>query len=118
MTNQPSDAPVRRNEDHNPLIELLHTMHGDVRSLNQTLIEHIERDPVERAEAIRAAMTEAFPDGDPKGHREAHEAAMQIVRDRREFWKKMLFEISKYGLLGLLGWLAWVAWLAVLKGPR
>lgn len=122
MSAPPTDAPVRRSEDSNPLIELLHTMHADVRTLNKTLIEHIEREPADRAEsvkvAIKVAMAEAFPEGDPKSHREAHEAAMQIVRDRREFWKKMLFEITKLGLVGLLGWLIWVAWIAFLKGPK
>lgn len=122
MSAPQNDAHVRRSEDSNPLIELLHTMHADVRTLNKALIEHIEREPADRAEsvkvAIRGAMAEAFPEGDPKSHREAHEAAMQIVRDRREFWKKMLFEITKLGLVGLLGWLIWVAWIAFLKGPK
>lgn len=122
MSDPTTDAPVRRAEDHNPLIELLHTMHADVRTLNKTLIEHIEREPADRAEsvkvAIKVAMAEAFPEGDPKAHRETHEADMQIVRDRREFWKKMLFEITKHGLIVLSCWLIWVAWIAFLKGPK
>lgn len=108
----------RRNEDHAPLLVLVQQVHTDLQRLNKTLIEHIDKDAVERKVSLDSAMATAFPGGDPKSHREAHEAQMEAIRDRAVFWQKMRFEITKYGLFGLLGWLAFVAWAAFIKGPR
>jgi len=58
-----------------------------------------------------------FPTDDPEGHRVWHESEIQRVKDRAEFWKKMTYELSKYGLIGFLGWTAYALWQAFLHGP-
>ena len=108
----------RREEDHAPLLVLVQQVHSDLQMLNKTLIEHIDKDAVERKVSLDAAMATAFPGGDAKSHREAHESQMAAIRDRAVFWENMRFEITKYGLFGLLGWLTFVAWSAFIRGPR
>lgn len=102
-----TDPHEHRRENDSAMLTLLHQMRDDLRA-------HTEGEEA-RLEAI---MQRAFPGGDPIGHRSAHEAQMQAVLDRAAFWKKMRFEITKYGLLGLVGWLVYAAWLAFLRGPR
>jgi len=63
-------------------------------------------------------LIRAFPNEDPDGHRLAHEEMIATIRARREFWQKLVFEITKYGLLGALGWAAIALWGAFLKGPK
>lgn len=62
--------------------------------------------------------TSGFPGQDPDAHRAWHEAEMQRIKDRAEFWKKMTYELSRYGLLGFLGWAGYALWKAFLMGPK
>ena len=62
-------------------------------------------------------MRQAYPGEDPDGHRRYHEEVIEEVKQRKEFWKKMLFELTKYGLLGFVGWLFVQVWSGALKGP-
>ncbi len=103
----------------------LTTMRGDITTISRDLTAHrndlathIMDEPNMFARAITVAMERAFPAGDPDGHRKAHEASIQAYEARAEFWKKMAFEITKYGLFGLLGWLTYVIWTAFLQGPQ
>lgn len=51
------------------------------------------------------------------GHAAAHRAWIDAQRARRDFWQKMTFELTKWGLLGFLGWLlVQVLWPAIVKG--
>ena len=63
------------------------------------------------------ALHMAFPNGDLAGHVAYHMDIIQIMADRKEFWKKMRYEVSKYGLIGLVGWLVVLLWNGVLHGP-
>ena len=99
------------------LIELMKQVHHDVNKLRDELRKHISEETDEIAEAITINMNKAFPGGDPDGHRLAHEETMRIIHDRAEFWQKLLFEISKYGLIGVVSWLSFVIWTGFLKGP-
>lgn len=63
-------------------------------------------------------VANGFPDQNPEWHRIWHEAEMKRIKDRAEFWKKMTFELGKYGLLGFAGWAAYVLWKALLMGPK
>ena len=65
----------------------------------------------------------AFPKhpdtGEPDyaGHCSAHDQFIAESKARTEFWKKMRFELVKWGLLGFLGWLLiQVLWPALVKG--
>jgi hypothetical protein len=105
-----------------PLLETIlkdvQDVKADQKSMGATLTAHIETEPEEWA-ALLTTMTEcAFPDGDPEGHRKYHEETIKALEARSEFWKKMLFEVTKYGLFGVLGWLAYTVWVAFLNGPQ
>lgn len=69
---------------------------------------------VERLEHIATG----FPGNDPEGHRIFHEAYIRKLEERAAFWRKMTFELSKYGLMGFLGWAAYALWKAFLMGPK
>ena len=106
------------------MLTLLNTIHTDVqyvkaaqKSMGETLAAHIETEPAEWAELLKDLSNNAFPSGDPEGHRKYHEDEMAMVAARAEFWKKMLFEVSKYGVIGVVGWLAYTVWAAFLNGP-
>lgn len=79
--------------------------------------EHLAEGPGKLAEAIEGALNRGFPDADPEGHRAVHEADIQRAKDRAEFWNRMNYEITKYGLMGFIGWAAYVLWAAFLRGP-
>ena len=106
------------------MLTLLQTVHTDVqevkaaqKTMGETLDAHIETEPEEWALLLTALSKNAFPSGDPEGHRKYHEDEMAMVAARAEFWKKMLFEVSKYGVIGVVGWLAYTVWAAFLHGP-
>lgn len=73
------------------------------KSISDSLEEHKEQSS-KRHEDFMAKLRDAFPGADLEAHREAHEAWMQEVSNRADFWKKMKFELVKWGLLGFLGW--------------
>ena len=68
--------------------------------------------------AITKAMTAAFPDGDPEGHRRHHEAVIRAAEEKAEFWSTMRKEVGKWGLISVIGFLALAAWNAFLQGPH
>jgi len=112
-----SPEPQNRRQN-DALLLLVQTIHHDVTAMNAKLTSHIETEPEEWANTLQGLLDRAFPYGDPEGHRTAHEAQMQAVLDRAEFWKTMRTEVSKWGILGVLGWLAYHAWAAFLQGPK
>lgn len=61
-------------------------------------------------------VAQGFPGDDPAGHRAYHEAVIRRIEARAEFWTKLLFELTKYGVLGFAGWAAYALWQAALKG--
>ena len=94
------------------------TLNSDVNGLNGRLSAHMLDETHDLAEEVSKLMVSAFPDGDPDGHRRHHEAVLAKAEARAAFWKKMFFELCKYGLIGFMGWLALTAWNAFLQGPH
>jgi len=86
-------------------------------ALNDKLTAHMTEEAQELASAIERLMSDAFPAGDPAGHKRYHEAFIQQAEDKAEFWKKMRLELAKWGLLGFLGWAVVTLWQAFLHGP-
>lgn len=120
----PGHFPERRAET-SALLALLQTVHDDVKKLQQNnvdldhkLTQHMTEETMELAAEITKLMADAFPEGDPKGHRKHHEAVIAKAEARAAFWKKILEELSKYGLLGFLGWLVTLAWSGFIQGPH
>lgn len=66
---------------------------------------------------VAEAMSDAFPDGDSAGHREAHEAWIKKVEESAAFWRQMRGDLIKYGLIAFLGFAVVAIWQSLLKGP-
>lgn len=73
---------------------------------------------LEMTKGLSEEFRGAFPSGDPEAHREYHEALIGEARQRKEFWNKLVFELTKWGLIGFLGWLVIQVWTGALKGPH
>lgn len=58
-------------------------------------------------------------DGKPDiaGHRSYHEELIEQERAKTEYWRKMTFELTKYGLIGFILWVITQLWAAFIKGP-
>jgi uncharacterized membrane protein len=50
------------------------------------------------------SMLEAFPDGDIHGHKTAHQLWIEEKRRKAEFYQKLHFELTKWGLIGFCAW--------------
>lgn len=107
-------AHVERRRTPDSLMALVQQIHAG----QQELVASHQAHKSELAEAITKLMTDSFPEGDPAGHRRYHEASIKAAEDRAEFWKKMRFEVMKYGLPGFIGWVAYLIWQGVLQGPH
>ena len=118
MTTEMEIHPAIERRDQGVILLLMQQVHDKIEAMDAKLTKHITDETLTLAEEIANLMNKAFPAADPSGHRQYHEAQMQAQKDRADFWKKMLFEVSKYGLFGVVSWLAFVAWAAFLKGPK
>lgn len=65
-----------------------------------------------------AHTIKGFPNDDPKSHREYHELRIEQTRNKAEFWSKMTFELSKWGLVGFIGWALVSLWQTFIHGPK
>jgi len=122
---EPQDHLPERRTETTLLLAMVKNVHDDVKimhtnlqALDERLTKHMTEETTELAQEITKLMAAAFPEGDPTGHRKHHEAVIAKAEARAAFWRKMLEEITKYGLIGLLGWLALTAWSAFLQGPH
>ncbi|HSD36075.1 MAG TPA: hypothetical protein VLC92_01120 [Rhodocyclaceae bacterium] len=73
---------------------------------------------LERLEEKIDRVTQAFPGGDPEGHRKYHDAVIKRLEARTAFFEKLLYELVKYGVIGFCGWAFVAGWTALLKGPK
>lgn len=89
----------------------------DVNALQASLARHLDGLPQQHKELIETMLHQAFPDGDPDGHRRHHEAVIKAEKERAEFWKSMREALARYGLIGFGGWACYALWQAFLKGP-
>jgi hypothetical protein len=106
----------RRSSDNPALLALIQSVHTDVKAFGKRLEDQRHEETLALAEAVADLMIKSFPEGDAAGHRLMHEKQMQALENRAEFWKKMLFEVSKYGLIGVVGWMAIKLWAAFVAG--
>ena len=77
--------------------------------IQQQIIDHRTSSEA-RHQEILAKFTTAFPDGDPDGHRRAHELWME-----REIWKqsirnKVLEHMAEKGVWAFVAGLSWLCW--------
>ena len=96
--------PFTDRTERDAIILLLQVVHDKIESMDAKLTQHIHDETLTLAEEIAHLMNKSFPQGDPEGHRAYHEASIKRAEANAEFWSKMRFEISKWGLIGFSGW--------------
>jgi hypothetical protein len=81
--------------------------------VTQGLIESVAR-----VEAKADQFMAAFPDNDHRSHRVYHELLIAEARYKKEFWRKLLYDLMRLGALGFLVWAGYALWKAFLLGPK
>lgn len=105
----------RRKDSPMPvLLELVKQVHASQKALDKRLAHHMNMETGELAEAIAKLMKDAFPEGDPDGHRRHHELVIQREEERAQFWREMRVAAGKWAGLGLLGLLLTLLWTGAL----
>lgn len=118
MTQNTEITSVDRRSTTPELLMLVEQIHKNQVALTEKLTTHMNAETHELAEAITSLMKEAFPDGDPDGHRRRHELELEELKEKTEFWKKMRLALAQWGLIGFVGWLFITGWNAFLLGPK
>lgn len=103
------------------MLGLITEIHRDVKQIDSRLSAHIQDEVLAFESVLTRIAQQAFPHGDADGHRRRHEADLQKLEARAEFWKKMSYQLTEKGLLAFLAWLIYVVgkavWFALLVGP-
>jgi len=107
--------PFSDRMDRDAIIMLLKIVHDKIEAMDVKLTRHIHDETLTLAEEIAHLMNKSFPQGDPEGHRAYHEASIKRAEANADFWEKMRFEISKWGLIGFTGWFIGMIALSVWK---
>ena len=110
-------VPERRENDSIAVLPM-QQVYDKLDAMDKKLTLHMGEEASTLVKELAAIMSVSFPGGDGAGHRTYHEAQMQVVLDKAQFWKTMRTEVSKYGLLGVIGWVTYAVWISFLKGPK
>ena len=108
----------RQPSDLDALAHLIEGLMNRIDNLDAKLTAHMETEPGEIKKIIEDTMQKGFPDGDPDGHRRAHEAWIKREEDSAKFWAEMRLAVGKWMGLGVLAFLATAAWTSFLHGPK
>ena len=114
----------RKNNHHgsSEVLELVRIIHANQLALDAKLTQHMHDEPIQLAEEIAKLLNSCFPNGDPSGHKLAHEVWIQQAEESRDFWRTMKKELSKWGLIIFIGWfigfIGLSLWQAFLQGPH
>lgn len=76
----------------------------------EKLSAHILTEAGDIGKAIQDAINSAFPDGDAERHRMYHDKLIKAAERKEQFWNKLLFELSKSGLMVFLVWACYALW--------
>jgi hypothetical protein len=108
----------RRQRTEDALLVHIQELSKEIREVKAQFAYHHATYVESTEKAVAKAMSEAFPDGDPHGHRRHHEIVIAAAQRRLELWDMLKKETAKWGLLGFLGWAGYALWQAFLLGPR
>lgn len=119
----PPETTFCQNDQNTPMhscplgSETLRQMQEYIR-VAQAKIEDLQT-VVDAQTALALAGYPVDKDGRPdvSGHRSYHEELIEQERVRTEYWRKMTFELTKYGLIGFVLWAVTQLWVAFIKGP-
>ena len=109
---------VERRANDSLMVILMQEVHKKIDDMDKRLTQHMTNETLVLAEEIAKLMNNAFPEGDPSGHRTYHESQMAAIADNAAFWKTMRNEVSKWGILGVLGFIVIAALKHFLEGPK
>lgn len=73
-------------------------------------LDIMERDR-ESIDAALHRLMQAFPAGDPEGHRHYHDEQIKLIQARRELYQQILRELMKWGVLGVAAFIAYACYL-------
>jgi hypothetical protein len=99
--------------DLDAILAAVKATHELVAQQGQRLQDHITEE-----ESTLKRFIAGFPGEDPVSHCAAHLEWIEEVKERKEFYRKMRFELARWGLLGFLGWAFFQLWSGFLKGPH
>ena len=115
----------RRATEQSAILMLITELGADVKRLSEKvdgfdakLTKHMHEETQELATAMTKMMVEAFPEGDGSGHRRHHEAVIRAAEDKADFWRAMMKEGGKWGLIALAVWIGSLIWTGILLGPH
>lgn len=110
---------AERREDQETMYDIAHQLAAEFRVEISKLNDRIGAltDSVTSYTEKQADALHGFPNDDPDGHRRHHEAEIQAALDRGEFYRKLRFELAKWGLIGFAGWVVFQLWQGLLHGP-
>lgn len=108
----------RKDNPMQAVLALVQQIHASQQELDAKLTKHMTEETDELAKAIAKLMSEAFPAGDPEGHRHHHELVIKQAEEKAKFWSEMRIAGAKWLGLGVLTFLAGAAWTQFLKGPH
>ena len=117
----PLVAGFRERRKESPLhvlVKMIEQIHTEQKQMDVKLSKHMATETHELAEAITKMMSEAFPEGDPSGHRLHHELVIKQAEEKAKFWAEMRVAGAKWAGLGVLSFLILAAWQQFLKGPQ
>ena len=116
---------IERRKNHHgssEVLELVRMIHDSQIALDKKLTDHMHDEPIQLGEEIGRLLNMCFPNGDPSGHKLAHEVWIQKAEESRDFWRTMRKELAKWGLIIFIGWfLGFIGlslWQMLLHGPQ
>lgn len=111
-------AAVDRRQTSQEMLILIQQIHENQMAFDQKLTQIRHDDTLLLGEELSKLLIRAFPEGDPDGHRAHHESVIKAAEAKAAFWQKMVFEISRWGLIGFIAWAGLALWNAAISGPH
>lgn len=103
----------RKDNQLDVVLVLVRQIHDSQLALDQKFTRHIEEETTQLAASIAKLMSQAFPEGDPDGHRRHHLLVIAREEAKVKFWNEMVTAGAKWAGLGVLGFLATAVWFAI-----
>lgn len=92
------------------LLEMSATLHAHITQENAAMAAAV-------AEGVKAALAQAFPNGDAAAHRMGHEEEIEQKNERKKTRRVLAVEILKWLATAFVLWAGYALWGAFLKGP-
>lgn len=89
--------------------------------LQNDIKEHIESEKQVIADAVKEGIAsiskDAFPEDDPRRHKDWHEKQIAARRKLKASLMNLFFEVLKWAAIAVIGWLGLLIWQGILRGP-